>query len=325
MRLIGLAVILTLDLLATPLAAEAQEAGKVWQIGFLSPYSTDQDKSRRAAFQQGLRDLGYVEGKNLVIEQRHADGRFERLPALAAELVRLPLDVLVAHGDGGVHAKQATSTIPIVVVANPDPVGLGIAASLARPGGNVTGLSDLHGDLAAKRLALLKEAIPAASRIAVLWRSGASSHPPQLRDIQAAASALRVTVFPLEIQGPHDFGRVFTTLRRERLDALDILGGAAGVHRRQFAELAIQNRVPTISTTREFAEDGLLMSYGSNFPDLYRRAATYVDRILRGTRPGDLPIEQPTTFELVINLKTAKALGLTIPQTLLRRADQVIQ
>jgi len=201
MRLIGLAVILTLDLLATPLAAEAQEAGKVWQIGFLSPYSTDQDKSRRAAFQQGLRDLGYVEGKNIVIEQRHADGRFERLPALAAELVRLPLDVLVAHGDGGVHAKQATSTIPIVVVANPDPVGLGIAASLARPGGNVTGLSDLHGDLAAKRLAFLKEAIPSASRIAVLLRSGAPSHPPQLRDIQAAASALRVTVFPWRSKG----------------------------------------------------------------------------------------------------------------------------
>ncbi len=189
MQLIGLAVILTIGLLTAPLAAEAQEAGKVWQIGFLSPYSTDQDKSRRAAFQQGLRDLGYVEGKNLVIEQRHADGRFERLPVLAAELVRLPL------------AKQATSTIPIVVVANPDPVGLGIAASLARPGGNVTGLSDLHGDLAAKRLAFLKEAIPSASRIAVLLRSGAPSHPPQLRDIQAAASALRVTVFPWRSKG----------------------------------------------------------------------------------------------------------------------------
>ena len=159
----------------------------------------------------------------------------------------------------------------------------------------------------------------------MLWRSGASSHPPQLRDIQAAASALRVTVFPLEIQGPHDFGRVFTTLRRERLDALDILGGAAGVHRRQFAELAIQNRVPTISTTREFAEDGLLMSYGSNFPDLYRRAAIYVDKILKGAKPGDLPIEQPTKFELVINLKTAKALGLTIPPSVLGRADEVIQ
>jgi putative ABC transport system substrate-binding protein len=320
------ALALALVFLTLPCVGAAQEAAKVWRIGFLSAYSTDHDKSWRAAFRQGVRDLGYVEGKNILIEERHSDGRAERLHALATELVRLPLDVLVAHGpNGSAAAKQATSTIPIVAVAHSDPVGMGVAATLARPGGNVTGLSDQHGDLVAKRLGLLKDAVPSASRIAVLWRSALLAHSQDLRAVQVAAPALRLTVFPLEVKGPQDFDRVFTKIRKERLDALDVLGGAAGVHQRQFAELAIQNRIPTISTGTASSENGLLMSYGAHFPDLYRRAATYVDRILRGAKPGDLPIEQPTKFWLVINMKTAKALGLTIPQSVLLRADRLIE
>ena len=237
----------------------------------------------------------------------------------------MPLDVLVAHGDSAVHAKRATSTIPIVTVANADPVGAGLAASLARPGGNLTGLSDQHGDLTTRRIALLRDALTSASRIGVLYAPDAPMHPPQWRDIQAAAPALRITVVGLEARGPDDFSRVFATIKRERLDALNVLGGAAGAHRRRLAALAIEQRVPTISTTKESAEDGFLMSYGANFADLYRRAATFVDRIIKGARPAELPIEQPTRFELVVNLKTAKAISVTIPPSVLLQADHVIE
>jgi putative ABC transport system substrate-binding protein len=327
---IGLAVVLTLSLILAPLAGEAQEAAKVWRIGFVSPYSADFDATWRAGFRKGLRDLGYVEGKNIVIEERHFGGRLERFPALAEELVRLKIDVLVVHGGNPSTidaARKASSTIPIVFVANPDPVGLGLVVSLARPGGQVTGISDLHGDLIGKRLELLKEAVPSITRIAVLH----NANPTSLRglsDTQAAASVLGLTVFAVEIRTgpePADIDRAFTMIRRERAEALNVSFGSAGVHTRHVADLAVKSRLLTIGTTRIATESGYLMSYGADFPDLYRRAAIYVDKILKGAKPADLPVEQPTKFELVVNLKTAKALGLTIPQTILLRADHVIQ
>lgn len=259
-------------------ASEAEQAGKARRIGFLSPYSAELDQSRRAAFQQGLRELGHVEGKNVVIDQRYAEGRLERVPAMVVELLRLKLDVLVVHGGQppAIHAaRRVSGTIPIVMVASPDPVGTGIVASLARPGGNITGLSDLHSELAAKRLEFLKVVVPSASRVAVLLNSAYVANQLQWKDIQAAAPGSRLTVFSLEVGGADDIDHAFATIKRERLDALNVFGGAAGIHRRQVADLAIRNRIPTISTTRETAEAGFLLSHGANFPDLYRRAATY--------------------------------------------------
>jgi putative ABC transport system substrate-binding protein len=320
-----IAFVLALSVLMSPLTAHPQSAGKAWRVGFLSPYSASQDKPRFTALQRGLRELGYVEGQNLVIEQRSALGRFGRLDALAAELVRLRVDVIVAHGDAAVPAKHATSTIPIVAVANGDPVGLGLAASFAHPGGNVTGFSDLHSAIGGRRLALLKEAVPSASRIGVVLDSRLAAHSPQLKEIQAAAPAIPLAVVPFDIHGPQDFDKVFAAVKKERLDALKILAGAPGAQRRRFAELSIRYKVPAISTAREFAEDGLLMTYGTDLPDLYRRAASYVDRILKGAKPAEIPFEQPAKFELVVNLRTAKALGLSLPASLLQRADQVIE
>ncbi len=323
----ALLIILALGVLVAPVAAKAQQTGKIWRICFLSPYSTEYDKSWRAAFQQGLRDLGYVPGKNVVIDQRHADGRLERLPELARGLVALKPDVCVVHGfPQAIRAvSEASSTIPIVMVANPDPVGGGFAASLARPGGNVTGVSDAHSDLVGKRLALLKEVVPSAARIGVLINPENPAQQSQFKAMRTDASPLRLTVFPVEVRGPDDFTRAFTTIERERLDALTVLGGAAGIHGKELAALALKNRTPTIVTVKEAAAAGFLMSYGANFLDLYSRAATYVDKILKGAKPSDLPIEQPTKFDLAINLKTAKALGITIPRSLLLRADQVIE
>ena len=321
----------TLAILAAPLVGEAQEAGKIWRIGFLSPYSADYVRTWRAALQHGLRDLGYVEGRNLVVEERHVEGRLERYPELAGELVRLRTDVFVLHGASPqmVRAAEQASgnAIPIIFVANPDPVGLGLVASLARPGGRLTGLSDFHADLVAKRLELLKETVPSVSRVAVLYNAAAMSLNA-LKDTQAAASRLRLIVIPVEIRlGPEsaDIDGVFTKIRSERAEALNVLFGAANVHVGRVASLAIKNRIPTIATGKISTENGYLMSYGANFPDLYRRAATYVDKVLKGAKPSDLPVEQPTRFELIINIKTAKVLGLTIPPSILARADQVIQ
>ena len=326
MRLIRLEVVLALSLALTPLAAEAQERGKTWRIGFLSPYSADFDKTWRAAFKLGLRNLGHVEGRNIVIHERHAQGRLERFPELAAELVRLKLDVFVVHGAPAVRAaEQATSAIPIVFAVSADPIGDRIVASLARPGGNVTGLADLHTEINAKRLELLKEVVPSLSRVAVLLNPGYPVHRPQWTDLQAAAPPLRLTVVSVEMKGQEDVDRAFSTIRRERAEALSLLGGAATIHTRRVADLAIKNRIPTISTTRSSAEEGILMSYGADFSDLYRRAAAYVDKILKGAKPTDLPVEQATKFELVINRKTAKALGMTIPQSILGRADHVVE
>ena len=319
--------VVVLALLAVPLAAEAQPARKVPRIGYLATGSVGIERSWLAAFQQGLRDLGYVEGETIVIEQRYAAGRFERLPELAAELVRRKVDVLLVGGDAAaLAAKKATSAIPIVIVTVADPVAIGLVASLAHPGGNVTGQSDLHADLVPKRLQLLKEVVPSASRVAVLLNPANPSHPLQLKGLQAGAAALGVTLFSLEVKGSEDIDRAFATMRKERPGGLFVLGDRAiGTHRRRIVELAIKSRLPATATNRGWVEAGFLMSYGTIFPDQYRRAATYVDKILKGAKPAELPVEQPTRFELVINGKTAKALGLTIPPSVLLRADQVIE
>jgi putative ABC transport system substrate-binding protein len=321
-----LIVALGASALATPLAGFAQQATKVWRIGYLSAASSDNDKLRLAAFQQGLRQLGYLEGKNIVIEQRYAAGRFERLADLATELVRLQVDVLIVYGDSAIRAaREAGGAIPIVMTISADPVGEGFVDNLARPGGRVTGFSDLHSALVTKRLELLKEIAPSASRIAVLLTAD-PTRLRQLKDIQAAAPAFGVIVLPLPVTGADDIDRAFVTMRKERSEGLIVLGDPViAIHRRQIAGLAAKGRLPSIFTVRESVDAGGLMSYGTNFPELWRRAAIYVDKILKGAKPADLPVEQASKFELVVNLKTAKALGIAIPQSILIRANEVIQ
>lgn len=320
--------VLALALLAAFSAAEAQQPGKVPRIGYLSLASdTGIARDYLAAFRDGLRALGHVDGANIVIEPRHADGRRERLPELAGELIRLKVDVLVTFGSASA-AKQATNTVPIVFIVEPDPVGTGLVASLAHPGGNITGISDSHADLVPKRLELLKEVVPRATRVGVLLNPANHNAPSQLKTAQDAGPALGLTVVPVEVKGParEDLDRAFATMGRERLAALLVLGDSAlSIHRTRIAELAIKHRLPTAGTARAWAEGGLLMAYGANFIELFRRAATYVDIIVKGAKPADLPVEQPTTFNLVINLKTAKALGVTLPPSLLLRASEVIQ
>ena len=313
---------------AVPLVAEAQQAGKIWRIGYLSVVSVETDRSWVIAFRDGLRELGYREGENVIVEQRHAAQQLDKLPGLAADLVRLQVDVVVANGTPAIlAAKNAKSGLPIVITVNADPVGAGLVISLARPGGNITGNTDGHADLGPKRMELLKAAVPSVSRVAVLWNPATPQAARQLENIQAAAPGLGVTLLPFEVGGPSDIDRVFARIGRERAGALFVIpdqSWSQGQERR-IGELAMKSRLPGSGTTRQFALSGILMSYGANFHDLWRRAAAYVDKILKGTKPADLPIEHPTKFELVINLKTAKALGLTIPQSLLLRADQVIE
>ena len=322
---------LTGSLLAAPLVAEAQPARKVYRIGFLSLNSDLQEPYKRwdTAFREGLRKLGYVEGDNVTIEQRYAAGRVERLSTLGSELVRLKVDVLVtAPAGSALFAKKVTSAIPIVFIGEPDPVGTALVASLARPGGNITGLADAHSDLVPKRLELLKQVAPSASRVAILWNPANASTGPQLKIAEAAAPALGATVFPVGIKGPRrdDVDRAFETIAKERPGTLLVVGDATlGNHRHRIADLSIKHRLPTSGSHSAWAESGLLMSYGTDFVDLFRRSTLLVDKILRGAQPADLPVEQPTKFELVINLKTAKALGLTVPPSLLARADEVIQ
>jgi putative ABC transport system substrate-binding protein len=319
---------ITFGLLAGPLAAEAQQATKVWRIGYLSVSQIEFDESWVVAFRDGLRKLGYVEGQNLTIEQRHAAGHSERLPKLTTELLRLNIDVLVVYG-AWLQPKTLPSMIPIVFTVAPDPVREGLVTSLARPGGNITGLSDVHADLVPKRLALLKEVVPSASLVAVFFDPGSSEALLQMAAVQATARTLGLTVLPVEVKGSEssDIERAFAAIAKERRTGalLVIAEPAIASHRKRIAAFAIKKRLPVIGTVRRWAEDGFLMSYGTDFHDLWRRAATYVDEILKGAKPGDLPVEQPTKFELVINLKTAKALGLTIPPSLLQRADQVIE
>ena len=311
---------------AWPLLAHAQQAKPIPRIGFLSSYSAERAKNL-VAFQQGLRELGYVEGKNILIESRYAAGDFVRLPDLAAELVRLHVDVILAAGaPAALAAQQTTRTIPIVMGNTADPVGTGLVASLARPGGNIAGLSDFNLGVVTKQLELLKEMVPSASRVAVLLNPANPTNPLQLQEIQAAAPALGVTLLAFEAKAADDIDRAFTAIHKEHVEASVVMGDPLfGIHRRRIVELVAQSQLPAIYDTRVHVDVGGLISYGTNFDDFYRRAATYVDKILKGAKPADLPVEQPTKFELVINLKTAQQIGLTIPQSLLYRADKVIK
>ena len=311
-----------------PVAANAQQAAKIARIGFLGQ-NLAPNPHVREAFRQGLRDLGYVEGRNLVIEYRDAEGKFDRLPALAADLVALKVDVIVAPITlAALAAKQATRTIPIVF-ASGDPVGSGLVTGLARPGGNATGLSFLHADLVGKCLELLTQAIPGGSRVAVLWQPGVlgDEHAENmLKGAEVAARALGVRLQFVEARGPEDFSRAFSDMTSAGVGALIVLTGFMLFDgRRRLVDLAAKNRLPAVYTAREFVDAGGLMAYGANLADVYRHAATYVDKILKGAKPADLPVEQPTKFELVINLKTAKAFGLTVPPSLLARADEVVE
>jgi len=316
-------------LLAAPLTVEAQQAAKVVRIGYLAA-NLAASPHLREAFLQGLRDLGYVEGRNVVIEYRDAEGKYERFPALATELVALKVDVIVVTSTpSAVAVKQATRTIPIVFTWAADPVGSGLVTSLARPGGNITGSSFFAPDLVGKRLDLLKRALPGVSRVAALWHPGdyvERMEKDMLTETDRAARALGLRLQVVEARGPEDFDRAFSDMTRARADAVTVQStNIFFIERRRLVDLAAKNRLPAMYLTREFVDAGGLMSYGPNVADLHRRAATYVDKILKGAKPGDLPVEQPTKFELVINLKTAKALGLTIPPALLQRADQVIE
>jgi putative ABC transport system substrate-binding protein len=325
MRLAVTLLTLALGILITPFAAEAQPTGKVHYIGVLlrgSPQSRGLE-----AIRQGLRDLGYVEGQNLVIEARYAQGIHDRLPALAVELVRRNVAVIVVDGTAtAMVAKAATTTIPIVFTLAGDPVGSGLVASLARPGGNVTGLSNLTGELSGKQLQLLKEAVPLISHVAVLFNPVNPATATMLNGVKVAARDLAVELQFLEVRKLGELASAFSAMTRGRAGAfLALPDPIFTTQQARLLELAAKSRLPAMYTPREWAEAGGLMAYGPSFADNFRRAATYVDKILKGTRPVDLPVEQPTKFELVINLKTAKALGLTIPQSVLLRADEVIQ
>ncbi len=323
-------VLALLALGAAPFTAEAQQATKVARIGFLAA-NLAANPHLREAFRQGLRDLGYVEGRNIVIEYRDAEGQLERLPALAAELIALKVTVIVTGGatPTALAAKQATRTLPIVFTSAPDPVTDGLVTSLARPGGNVTGSSNLNPELVGKCLEQLKHAVPGVSRVAVLWQPGAAGERTEkdmLKGAEVAARALGVRLQFVEARAPADIDRVFSEMTRARAGALTVLSTPMFIiERRRLVDLAAKNRLPAVYAQREFVDAGGLMSYGPNLADLFRRAATYVDKILKGAKPGDLPVAQPTKFELIINLKTAKDLGLTIPQSVLARADEVIQ
>jgi putative ABC transport system substrate-binding protein len=315
-----------LSLVAAPLASQAQQAGKVYRAGFLwdSPAVWPEAID---GFRRGLRDLGWVEGQNIVVEHLWVEGRFERLPVLAEELVRAKVDVIVAPTSiyAGA-AKHATSTIPIVFASHADPIGSGHVASLARPGGNLTGISLMMTETNAKLPELLKEAVPGLSRVAVFWDPATPSHGPGLRAVEVMGQALELRLQAVPVRSAAEFDSAFATIIRERAGGVLVLstplfiGGA-----KQLADLATKHRLPTMFAAKPYVEAGGLLSYGPDRADLFRRAATYVDRVLKGAKPGDLPVEQPTKFELAINLKTAKALGLTIPQSVLSRADEIIR
>jgi len=320
-------VTLILSLLTAPLTSTAQQAAKVPRLGLLIPGSSSAFAPRIEAFRYGLRDLGYVEGRNITMEYRFAEGQDDRLPALVAELIRLQVDIIVTDGEAAIRAAQhATTTIPIVMAVSGDPVGIGHVASLARPGGNITGLSFMQPEVSGKRLELLQEAVPTLSHVAVLWNPDVPVSTLGFKETQTAAHALGLQLQSLEVRGPDEFDQAFAAMTSEHADALVVLSNPLFFeHRRQLAELAVKHRLPAIFLFREYVEAGGLMAYGANLNDMWRRAASYMDRILKGTKPADLPVEQPVKFALVINLKTAKALGVTIPPTLLFQADEVIQ
>jgi len=308
-------------------SASAQQPKKIPHVGYLTVSSLSSNASRNEAFRQGMRELGYVEGKNIVIDWRSGEGKVERQSELAAEVVRRKVDVIVTSGPTMTRAaQQATATIPIVMAFDPDPVGNGFIASLARPGRNITGLSSLSPELSGKQLELLKEIVPQLSRVAVLGTSAEPGNAQNLREIELAAEAFGVKLQYLEIADSRDIGAAFRAANKEHAGAMLVLQTPFfNPKRKQIAELALQNRLPAIYPQSEWVDDGGLMSHGVSFAALYHRAATYVDKILRGVPPADLPVEQPTKFELWINLKTAKQIGLTIPPNVLARADKVIR
>jgi putative ABC transport system substrate-binding protein len=317
-------------LLLTVSLIGAQQTGRVYRIGYLTwGGSVEPFKPRLNALRHGLRELGYLEGKNIVIDERYGEGRRDRLPALAMELVRLKPDVIVTHGGSSAQAadraaKKAGRTIPIVFAVTASP--LRVVASLSRPGGNITGLSDSHSDLVPKRLELFKKVVPSASRVAVLLSPDSRLGARQFKALQAVAPRLGVTLLPVAFSKPDDLEGAFAVIQKERPDALNVLGySLVAAYRRQIVEFALKNRLPSVHANQSWVLAGGLMSYGTNLLDLYRRSATYVDKILKGAKPADLPVEQPTRFYLTLNLKTAKVLGITFPPELLYRADKVIQ
>jgi putative ABC transport system substrate-binding protein len=315
-------------LFALGYSASAQQPAKVPRIGWLTGGSLSSQGHRHEAFRQGLRELGYLEGKNIVIEWRTADGKRDRYPAVLAELLRLNVDAIVSDSAGSTrHARAATDTIPIVMTNDGDPVGNGFVSSLARPGGNITGLSTLSPEISGKRLELLKEIVPKLSRVAVFGTSTSAINAHELKEVELAAGVLGVKLQYFDVLGPKDIETAFRAAAKERSHAvlMNVSGALMSFQRKEIAELAVKSRLPVTYHRREYVEAGGLMSYGVNHADLDRRAAVYVDKILKGAKPADLPVEQPTKFEFVINLKTAKQIGLTIPPNLLARADRVIR
>jgi len=314
---------------AAPLASFAQQQGKIWRIGFLSlrRVASLESEPIYGALPWAMRELGYIEGNNLVIELRSADGESERLPALAAELVRLKVDLILAAGTEATSAAQeATATIPIVFVNASDPLRSGFVGSLARPKGNITGITNITGERGPKHLEILLSIVPSLSHVAVLLNPANSSHAAILKSVQATAPTVTVKVLPLEARSPQDIEDAFVFAHNENVGGVIVVADPLFMQqRRQLAELATKYRLPSISTFREFAEEGLLITYGPNSADPLRRAATYVDKIFKGSKPAELPVEQPTTFEPVVNLKTAKTLGVNIPQSIVLRADRVIE
>jgi putative ABC transport system substrate-binding protein len=314
-------------LLAAPLAAEAQQAAKVPRIGFLGNSTAALEANLVGPFREGLRELGYVEGRNILIEYRWAEGKYERFPALIAELIVLKVEVIVTAGTpASLAVKKATTSIPLVMVAVGDPIGAGLVASLARPGGSITGLTSIAAELEGKRLELLRAVIPKLSHITVLWNPASLFSVAAEKEVQAAAQVLRIRVQSLGVRAAEEFDNAFAAILRERPGALLVLADRLFLHNRaRIVDFGAKHRLPGMYPYRELVEVGGLMSFGPSYAGMHRRAATYVDKILKGAKPADLPVEQPTTFELIINVKTAKALGLTIPPSLLQRADEVIK
>ncbi len=313
--------------LVSSYSGEAQQPAKVARIGVLHSASSSTYATRTEAFRRALQELGYIEGQNIVIEERYGEGKIDRLPQLATELVSLKVDVIVAGGVTAIRtAKKGTGTIPIVMSFSSDPVAAGLVASLARPGGNITGLSVLGPELGGKQLELLKEMLPHLSRVAILGDSSSATYGVRMREIEMAGRALGVQVQPVELRGPDDLEKAFSAMAKGRIGALiGLQNPAFGLLRGRIAELAAKSRIATAYIDKEFVHDGGLMSYGTDYDDLYRRAAVFVDKILKGVKPADLPVEQPVRFECVINLKTAKQIRLTIPPNVLARADRVIR
>lgn len=314
-------------LLGAPLGSIAQPIDKVWRIGYLTPGTRPPDGAPPAGLRQALRDLGYVEGRNVTYFARFAEGRRDRVDALATELVALNPDLIIVLGyPAAESAKRATGTVPIVMAGAGDPVGTGLIATLARPGGNVTGVSDQSTELSAKRLELLKQMAPNTARVAVIWNAGDQAMTLRTREIEKAAGALRVNIQALGVREPEDFDRAFAAMMRERPDALLLVTDSlTNINRKRVLDFAAEQRMPAIYERSQYVRDGGLISYGPIVDDTFRRVAVYVDRIVKGAKPAEMPVEQPTRFEMVVNVQTAKALGLTIPQALLLRADEVIQ